>query len=192
MSRWQSRHLQSNMTNKLTVEGLLLTGFQRGLMSKNNHNEKYEKEEEKDEKGRSMQEEKSVEEKWRRDSLGTIVWALILIWAGFVFLASNMGILDVFNDLLASIGLQTAELPFKVPFLRLEAWSLIFAGAGVLLLAEVVIRLLIPSYRKPVLGTAILAVIALGIGLGTWGLILPLVLIIAGLAIILGALFRPK
>ena len=109
-----------------------------------------------------------------------------------MFLASNMGFLGVFNDLLASIGLQTAELPFKLPFLRLEAWSLIFIGAGVLLLSEVVIRLLIPSYRKPVLGTAILAVIALGIGLGTWGLIFPLVLIVAGLAILLGGFFRPK
>jgi hypothetical protein len=153
-------------------------------MSKNNQDEKYEKQE--------KEEEKSAEEKWQRDSLGSIVWALILIWAGVVFLASNTGMLGAFNDLLAGIGLQTAELPFKVPFLRLEAWSLIFAGAGVLLLAEVVIRLIFPSYRRPVLGTAIMAVIALGIGLGTWGLILPLVLIIAGLAIILGAFFRPK
>ena len=156
-------------------------------MSKNNQNEKYEKEEEK-----NNEEEKSLDEKWRRDSLGSIVWALILIWAGFVFLASNMGILGAFNDLLATLGLQTAELPFKLPFMRLEAWSLVFIGAGVLLLAEIVIRLLIPSYRKPVLGTAILAVVALGVGLGTWGLIFPLVLIVAGLAILLGALFRPK
>ena len=161
-------------------------------MSKHNQNEKYEKQEEKDEKGQSMQEEKSLEEKWQRDSLSSIVWALILIWAGFVFLAGNIGILDAFNVLLAAIGLQTAELPLKLPFMRLESWSLIFVGAGVLLLAEIVIRLLIPSYRKPVLGTAILAVVALGIGLGTWGLILPLVLIVAGLAILLGAFFRPK
>jgi len=153
-------------------------------MSKNNQDEKSEKNE--------KEEEKSVEEKWQRDSLGSIVWALILIWAGFVFLASNTGLLDSFNDLLDGLGLRTAELPFKVPFLQLEAWSLIFAGAGVLLLAEVVIRLIFPSYRKPVLGTAIMAVVALGFGLGAWGLILPLVLIIAGLAIILGALFRPK
>lgn len=161
-------------------------------MSKNSQNEKYEKEEEKNEKNWSNEEEKSFEEKWRRDSLGAIVWALILIWAGVVFLASNMGILGAFNDFLARFGLQTAELPFKLPFLRLEAWSLIFIGAGVLLLAEVVIRLLIPSYRKPVVGTAILAVVALGIGLGTWGLIFPLILIVAGLAILFGAFFRPK
>ncbi len=161
-------------------------------MSKNNQNEKYEKEEEKNEKERSSEEEKSLDEKYRRDSLGTIVWALILIWAGFVFLAGNMGILDAFSELLAGIGLQTAELPFKLPFLNLNAWSLIFTGAGILLLSEVVIRLLFPAYRKPVVGTAILAVVALGLGLGAWGLILPLALIVAGLAILLGAFFRPK
>ncbi len=157
-------------------------------MSKDSQNEKYEKEE----KDLAKEEEKSFEEKWRRDSLGTIVWALILIWAGVVFLASNMGMLDAFNALFERIGLQAAEFPFKLPFLRLEAWSLIFIGAGVLLLAEVVIRLLIPSYRRPVVGTAILAVIALGIGLGSWGLIWPLILIIAGLGLVLGAFFRPK
>lgn len=160
-------------------------------MSKNTQNEKYEKEEEKNEKEQATA-EKSLEEKWQRDSLGAIVWALILIWAGGVFLADNMGMLGVFNDLLASVGLRTAELPVKLPFLRLEAWSLIFIGAGFLLLAEIVIRLLIPSYRKPIVGTAILAVIALGIGLGAWGMIFPLVLIVAGLAILLGAFFRPK
>ena len=117
---------------------------------------------------------------------------LILIWAGVVFLADNTGWLNTINEFLRPLGLQAAEFPFKLPFLRLETWSLIFLGAGILLLAEVVIRLLIPSYRKPVLGTAILAVVALGIGLGTWGLILPLALIIGGLVILLGAFFRPN
>ena len=155
-------------------------------MSKNNQNEKYGKEEEKNEK------ELSKEEKGRQDTLGLIVWALILIWAGVVFLADNMGILGSFDTILESIGLRSAELPFKLPFLNLEAWSLIFVGAGFLLLAEVVIRLLLPSYRKPILGTAILAVVALGIGLGAWGLIFPFILIIVGLALLLGAFFRPK
>jgi hypothetical protein len=44
--------------------------------------EKYEKE---DEKNR---------EKRDRDPLSTLAWALILIWAGVVFLASNLGWLD--------------------------------------------------------------------------------------------------
>ena len=43
-------------------------------MSKNEYDEK-------DEKELRKHEEKSVEEKWQRDRLGSIVWALILIWA---------------------------------------------------------------------------------------------------------------
>jgi hypothetical protein len=35
--------------------------------------------------------EKSYEEKYRRDPLGTLIWAIILIWAGLVWLANNFG-----------------------------------------------------------------------------------------------------
>jgi len=38
--------------------------------------------------------EKSWDEKWRRDPLSTLVWAIIFIWAGGVFLLSNLGMLD--------------------------------------------------------------------------------------------------
>ncbi|NCF64512.1 MAG: hypothetical protein JSV68_13905 [Anaerolineaceae bacterium] len=154
-------------------------------MSKNEYDEK-------DEKELRKHEEKSVEEKWQRDRLGSIVWALILIWAGFVLLAGNLGILDAFNALVERLGFQFAELPVEIPFIQVSAWSLIFLGAGVLLLAEVVVRLLFPTYRRPVLGTTILAVVFLGIGLGSWGLIWPLVLIVVGLALLLGGLFRRK
>ena len=153
---------------------------------------KDEKQHEKDEKELQKQEEKSMEEKWRRDPLGSVVWALILIWAGVVFLANNLGWLEAINSFFAGLGLRTAELSFPIPFMSLDAWSLVFIGAGVLLLAEVVVRLLFPAYRRPVIGTAIMAVIALGLGLGTWGLIWPLILIIVGLGIVLGGLFRGK
>jgi hypothetical protein len=157
-------------------------------MSKHEQEEKSEK----DEKDLRKHEEKSVEEKWQRDRLGSIVWALILIWAGFVLLAGNMGILDAFNALVERLGFQFAELPIEIPFIQVSAWSLIFLGAGVLLLAEVVVRLLFPTYRRPVLGTTILAIVFLGIGIGSWGLIWPLVLIVVGLALLLGGLFRRK
>jgi hypothetical protein len=157
-------------------------------MSKNDYDEKSER----DEKDLRKHEEKSVEEKWRRDTLGSVVWALILIWAGFVLLAGNLGLLDAFNALVERLGFQFAELPIKIPYLQVSAWSLIFLGAGILLLAEVVVRLLFPTYRRPVLGTAILATVFLGIGLGSWGLIWPLVLIVVGFALLLGGLFRRK
>ena len=127
-------------------------------------------------------EEKSYEEKYRRDPLGTLVWAIILIWAGVVWLANNFGYLDRFRNLFS-------DLPFDFPFAR-EVWALFFLGAGVILLIEVLIRLTVPDYRRPVLGTFILAVVFFGIGLGSWQLIWPLVLIVIGLSILLRGMFR--
>jgi len=157
-------------------------------MSKHEHEEKSEK----DEKDLQKYEEKSVVEKWQRDPLGSIVWALILIWAGFVLLAGNLGMLDTLNAIIAQLGFEFAELPVPLPFVQFSTWSLIFLGAGILLLAEVVIRLIFPVYRRPVLGTALLAVFLLGIGTGKWSLIWPLALIVGGLAVLLGGLFRRK
>ncbi|MGD9317915.1 MAG: hypothetical protein PVG56_13845 [Anaerolineae bacterium] len=121
--------------------------------------EKPEKQEEK--------EEKSWDEKWRRDPLSAAVWALILIWAGAVLLAGNVGLL--------------AWLP-------LEAWSLFFLGAGAILLLEAGFRLLSPSYRQPVIGTVIIGVVFFAVGLaGTvaWRCILPLAVVGVGVYLLL-------
>jgi hypothetical protein len=129
--------------------------------------EKYEKEGEK--------QEKSWDEKWRRDPLGTLVWAAILIWAGLVLLASNLGLLARFE--------------------KVEVWDLIFLGAGVIILLEVAIRLLLPDYRRPVIGSIILAVVFLSIGLGNlinWGIIWALALIVIGVLIIFRGMFRRR
>ena len=129
------------------------------------------------EKTHEKEEEKSWDEKWRRDPLGSIAWASILIWAGIVFLAENL-------DWLRSIG---------PPFDRLEAWSLIFAGAGVIFLGVVLVRLLVPDYRRPVIGTLILAMVFLGVGLGEslgWQIIWPIILIAIGVTFLLGGFRR--
>jgi hypothetical protein len=54
----------------------------------------------------------------------------------------------------------------------------------------VLIRLTVPEYRRPVTGTFILAVIFFGIGIGNWGLIWPLVLIVIGAVILLRGIFK--
>ncbi|MCJ7699947.1 MAG: hypothetical protein MUO62_00035 [Anaerolineales bacterium] len=149
-------------------------------------NEKEEKYDEKEmqKHDEKMAEEKTYEEKYRRDPLGTLVWAVILIWAGLVWLANNFGVLD-------RIRIPVAGRPFNFPFAG-EVWTIFFIGAGLILLIEVLIRLAIPAYRRPVMGTFILAIVFIGVGLGSWQLIWPLVLIVLGASILLRGIFSRK
>ena len=127
-------------------------------MSEQPRNEKDEKEE----KGR----DESWDEKFRRDPLNAAGWAFLFIWAGLVLLAENMGVLD---------NLRAG----------LDAWSVIFIGAGVLVLLGVLIRLFVPAYRRPVGGSIVFGFILLGIGLGEvvgWIAIWPLILIGIGVS----------
>ena len=135
--------------------------------------EKYEKEDEKH------------QEKHNQDPLSSLAWALILIWAGLVFLASNLGWLD-------RIQVQTI-LPEGFEVLGLGTWSVIALGAGVILLIEALIRTFVPAYRSSTGGSYFLAAIFLGIGLSSifgWQLVWPLVLIGMGMAALANALIR--
>jgi hypothetical protein len=124
-----------------------------------------------DEKTHEKEMGKQFEEKWSRDPLSSIIWAGILIWAGVFFLIWNLGFLD-------DIGLPR----------NVSSWSYVTAGAGLLLLSEVVIRLTVPTYSGPIGGSLFLGVILLGSGLGditNSDLIWPLIIIVAGVSIIL-------
>lgn len=140
-------------------------------------NEKFD-EKEMEKRDEKAPEEKNWEEKWRRDPLNAIAWAFIFIWAGLVLLANNLGFLNaVFSGRLSGEG----------------AWSLVLIGAGGILLLEVLVRLLVPEYRKAVSGSLFLAVILIGIGLGNifgWGIIWPAILIAIGLSIIVRGILR--
>lgn len=142
------------------------------------YGEKDEKQEEKDEKSRQ---EKTREEKWRRDPLGAAAWALILIWLGLVLLAGT-------SNLFAPLTLD-------------DIWPWIFVGAGGILVLEVLFRWLVPSYRAPVVGTLILAAIFEAIGLSNlqistnvdWPvLVIGVAVIVIGLALLLRGLGRRK
>jgi len=130
--------------------------------------------EEKDEKGGERGEWTRVE-KWTRDPLGGLIWGLIIIWVGLTLVAANLG---------------------TFPWLTWDnAWALIFIGAGLIFLLEVVIRVAIPTYRRPIRGRLILAFIALAIGAGSfigWELTWPLIVVAIGIAIIVGVLLRPR
>jgi hypothetical protein len=131
-------------------------------------------------------EDEKYEEKHERDPLSSLTWALILIWAGLVFLASNLGWLD-------QIQVQQA-LPEGLEFLGLSTWSVIFLGAGLIIFIEALIRTFVPAYRSSG-GNFFLAAIFLGIGLGSifgWDLVWPFILIAMGLSALASALIRNR
>lgn len=125
--------------------------------------------------------------KHHEDTLGSLTWALILIWAGLVFLAANLGWLDAIR--------RTQVLPEGMTFINLSTWSVIFAGAGALIFIEALIQTFVPAYRTSNNGNFFLAAIFLGIGLSGifgWDLIWPFVLIALGLSALASALLRRK
>jgi hypothetical protein len=155
----------------------------------NQSNSNKDEKDEKDEKEVDKREEKTAEEKWRRDPLGSITWAIILIFAGLVFLAQNIN-----PSLLSGLRLKI-EVGEQVTQFDPRAWTIILIGAGVILLLQVVVRLVMPAYRSPVGGSLILAAILLGSGLGNifgWELVGPLVVIAIGVSILLRGSWRRR
>lgn len=130
--------------------------------------------EEKNEKGR----DESWDEKWRRDPVEAAIWAFVLIWVGIVWLLSSTGIL---GNLLGDGA---------------NWWGVGFVGAGLIVLLGVVVRLVVPAYRRPVTGGIILGLVFVGIGLGNltngWVVIGPLVLIGIGIAGLAAFFFRGR
>lgn len=134
------------------------------------------------EKAEEKRQEKSPSEKrwdekdWRADPLSSIIWALILIWAGIVLL------------------LYTLSIPGLPHWTLRQSWGVILIGAGLVLGLEISIRLANPSYAAPLRGRAILATILLLVGASNLFdfPIGPAVLIILGFAALLSALRRPR
>ena len=127
--------------------------------------------------------------RWRgRDSLSSVIWALIFIWAGGVLLAGNLGYLGALQT-------RLGDLPGPWAAFGVGSWPLIFLGAGVLVAVEVAVRLTVPALRRPILGRIILAVLLIGVGLGpltNWGVVWPAILIVVGASLLLRGFFRGR
>ena len=142
---------------------------------------------EKSEEKFNEKEEEKRDEKGHQDPLSSLVWALILIWAGLVFLGENLGLLDAIVAEAIQIGDVTIQ--------QVSTWSMIFLGAGVLVFVEALIRTFVPAYRSSTGGNFFLAAVFLGIGLGGlvgYSLVWPFILIAMGLAALASALIRNR
>jgi hypothetical protein len=119
-----------------------------------------------------MQEEKKKKGKywWGHDRLDSIGWAAVFIWGALVMLA------DVTK--------------FSVNYSWWNSWGVFFAGVGIIVLIGTIIRLLMPKYRRSIVGGFIFGFILLAIGLGGWAWIWPLVLIAIAIAILVGVFKR--
>lgn len=123
--------------------------------------------------------------KHRSDRLSSLTWALILIWAGLVFMAANIGWLDALRT--------SVILPEGFTIAGMTTWSVIFLGAGVLIFIEALVRTFSKAYRSSTGGSYVLAAVFLGLGLSTifgWQAVWPFVLIAMGFSALIGALVR--
>jgi len=144
--------------------------------------------EEKDEK-EMMKHDEKVEE---NDKLSSITWAFILMWAGTVFLANNMGWFSLIGiDVDPNWSFQSFG-DWRSSF---GVWNLIALGAGAILVLETFVRLLIPQFRRNVGGSLIVAAVFIGVGLGgwfNWQYLWPVILIAVGVNILMKGLFSKR
>jgi hypothetical protein len=124
---------------------------------------------EKDEKdsGEDWGSEKWGGEKWSRDPLGSALWAFFIIWIGIVLLLANLG--------------EEGDI---VEWGNVWAWILI--GGGALTWLDILLRTMMPAYRRPLGGRIVWGTILLVFGIGAltdlslW----PLILIVIGVAML--------
>ena len=114
------------------------------------------------------------------DVLGKAVWALILIWAGIVFLAVNLGWIDRYG-----LNINTSwKFQSYRDWNSFGVWNLVALGAGGIFFIETIIRLLVPKFRKKIGSLLVIMAFCVGIGLGgwfSWDYLWPLMVIAIGI-----------
>ena len=128
---------------------------------------------EKEEKGQEKRDEKGQgpDEKYERNPVGYLLFAVLLFWVGVFFLLRNRHIIPD-DD---------------------RGWAYLVWGAAALAFLEIAIRLAIPRFRRALTGTFVWAAIWTGVGAGLWTggdweIIGPVILIAVGIALVVGRL----
>ena len=122
-----------------------------------------------------MTAEPTTTQREERQTLDALFWGGVLLWAGLIFGADNLG-------LLPQIG-------------QSSTWSWIFLGAGLYGLLLSAARLVLPDLSKPTIWDYVWSIVFLLIGfsgfIGLAGeLLFPLILLLIGGAILASVLWR--
>lgn len=128
---------------------------------------------EKAEKGQEKQDEKGQgpDEKYERNPVGYLMFAVLLFWIGVFFLLRNRHYFPETD----------------------RGWAILVWGGAALAFLEIAIRFAVPRFRRALTGTFVWAAILTGVGAGLWtggdwAIIGPLILIAVGIALIAGRL----
>ena len=116
--------------------------------------------------------EKSQDEKWRHDPLGRVISGLIVIAVGAMFLLATQD-----------------KIAWE------DWWAYFLLALGGVFIFEVLVRSVIPAYRRPVFGKLIAGLVLIAIGASNiYGLVSwwPLIIIGVGVIILFGGLFRVR
>lgn len=120
-------------------------------------------------------ENNSQKEWWQSDRIDAVGWAVTFFWGALILLAEITG--------------------FTASYSWWDGWGVFFTGAGAITLLLTIIRLQIPEYRGKWVGSLIWGCILLAIGLGTWGSVSWLwvvVLLVIGIIILREAFVRKR
>ena len=132
--------------------------------------EKQDEKQQEKEAEKQQEKGKNLDEKYRRNPLEILSWGVLIIWLGVTLLLQN---LDVITD----TG---------------KGWALFAWGGGVIIFVEALLRLAVPKWRKPVMGSFIWGAVWVGVGFGlwygNWEIIGPIVIIAVGVGLLLGRL----
>ena len=142
---------------------------------------------EKDEKELQKHDEK-IEE---NDLLSSLAWAFILIWAGLVFLASNLGWFERLGLVVDSRWVYHSLEDWQ----SFGVWNLVAMGACVVFLVETIARILLPGYHRHIIGSLIVSLVFISLGFGgwvNWNLIWPFILIAAGVSVLFSGFGRKR
>jgi hypothetical protein len=127
------------------------------------------------EKETEKQQEKgqNLDEKYKRNPLGLLSLAFLIIWLGVTLLLMNTDVLE-----------------------GRKGWAFFAWGGAVIVFLEAFLRLAVPKWRRPVMGSLVWGAVWAGVGFGLWygewEIIGPIVLIAVGVGLLLGRLVIPR